>query len=101
MIVKRGDPINWAFANASALVAGAFFPVDLLPAWLERIAQLLPMTYSYHGMRMTLLGGAGLSAVRIDLAVLAGFSVVGLPLAGWMCAIAVAKAKKDGSLGSF
>ncbi len=101
MIVKRGDPINWAFANASALVAGAFFPVDLLPAWLERIARLLPMTYSYHGLRMTLLGGASVSAVWVDLAVLACFSVVGLPLAAWMCTIAVAKAKKDGSLGSF
>lgn len=101
MVIKRGDPINLAFTAASSLIAGAYFPTDLLPAWLAWISKILPMTYAYDGLRMTLLSGAGISEVSHDLVVLAGFSLVGLPLAIWVAHFAIARAKRDGSLGVF
>jgi ABC-2 type transport system permease protein len=101
IVLKRGDPINWFFAQFSTFVAGAYFPVDLFPAWIQRIADFLPMTYAYRGMRMTLLTGAGIREVGVDILVLAVFVIVGLPLAAIACNGAVTRAKRDGSLGSF
>ena len=101
MIVKRGDPINWAFAHASGLLAGAYFPIALLPSWLEVISRALPMTYAYHALRMTLLTGAGLGEIWTDVLVLLCFTLVGLPIAIGVCQVAVVIAKREGTLGTF
>jgi len=101
MVLKRGDPINAALSVASTLIAGAFFPIDLLPSWLAGVAKVLPMTYAYEAMRKTLLLGAGVSDVRFELMILGGFSVLGLPLAIGIANMAIAKSKRDGTLGIF
>ena len=101
MVIKRGDPLNLVFTAASSLIAGAYFPTDLLPAWLAWVAKILPMTYAYDGLRMTLLTGAGISEVSHVLVVLSGFTLIGLPLAIWVAHSAIAKSKRDGSLGVF
>lgn len=101
MVIKRGDPINLAFSAASTLIAGAYFPTDLLPSWLSWAAAILPMTYAYDGLRMTLLTGAGVGEVSHDLFVLIGFSAIGLPLAVKVAQSAIARSKRDGSLGVF
>ncbi|HET9653257.1 MAG TPA: ABC transporter permease, partial [Usitatibacter sp.] len=101
MVYKRGDVINMAFNMASSLIAGAYFPVELLPSWVAPIARVLPMTYSYEGLRRSLLAGEGVPGVWPQLAVLLGFSAVGLPLAFAVANAAVARAKRDGTLGVF
>lgn len=101
MVIKRGDPINLAFTAASSLIAGAYFPTDLLPTWLAWVAKILPMTYAYDGLRMTLLQGAGITGVVDDLVFLVVFSVIGLPIAIGIAHYAIAKSKRDGSLGIF
>jgi len=101
MIIKRGDVLNLAFAAASSIVAGAYFPIEVLPPWLGAFAKILPMTYAYDGLRSTLLSGANISGVTRELLVLGGFSLVGLPLAIGVANFAIGRAKRDGSLGVF
>jgi ABC-2 type transport system permease protein len=101
VIVKRGDPLNWAFTQLSALVGGAYFPVEVLPGWMRRIAALVPVTYSYEALRKTLLQGASLTEVGGDLLVLALFLVLGSAVAFLCVELAVRKAKRDGTLGGF
>lgn len=101
MVFKRGDVINMAFNMASSLIAGAYFPVELLPSWVAPVARVLPMTYSYEGLRRSLLAGEGIAGVWPQLAVLLGFSAVGLPLAFAVANAAVGRAKRDGTLGVF
>jgi ABC-2 type transport system permease protein len=101
MVIKKGDPINLAFTAASSLIAGAYFPTDLLPSWLAWIAKILPMTYAYDGLRLSLLTGAGMAGIADDLLFLVSFSVTGLPIAVVIAHYAIAKSKRDGSLGIF
>lgn len=101
MVLKRGDVINVAFAGASSLIAGAYFPIELLPPWLVSIAKILPMTYAYDGLRSALLSGAQIREVWLELLVLGGFSIIGLPLAIAVAHSAISKAKRDGTLGVF
>jgi ABC-2 type transport system permease protein len=101
LVLKRADIISLSFSAATALVGGAFFPIELFPGWLRAISSALPMTYAYEGLRLALLGGASLHEIRSQLTLLAVFSVVGLPLAFAVAASAIAKSKRDGSLGVF
>jgi len=58
------------------LLAGTFFPIDQLPVWLQRIANILPLTYLNDAMRKVAFEGAGLDAIRTDMLWLVGWAVV-------------------------
>jgi ABC-2 type transport system permease protein len=55
-------------------LGGVFVPVDSLPAWLQVIARLLPLTYSVEALRAALTGGSWATAA-LDLVVLTVFSL--------------------------
>lgn len=101
LVLKRGDVLNTAFSAATAMIGGAFFPVELLPPWLALVAKVLPMTYAYDGLRLGLLAGATPAQLMPQLAMLAAFAAVGLPVAFAACAAAISRAKREGSLGVF
>jgi len=42
LVTKQGDPVSWIVAAVTGLLGGVYFPVDLLPQWLSRIAFSLP-----------------------------------------------------------
>lgn len=101
MVLKRGDPVLWLVGQASAVVGGAYFPIEVLPEWLQALSWALPMTYAYDAMRATLLTNASIFDVGGQLTLLLGFSAIGLPIAIWTCQRAIDRARLDGSLGSF
>jgi len=98
MVFKRGDPLTWLFGSASMLFGGVYYPITILPAWLEKLAYLLPITYSLEGMRLALLKGYPLGALLPNLLALAIFSLVLLPLSIMAFQYAVKQAKRQGSL---
>jgi ABC-2 type transport system permease protein len=61
-------------------LSGVFVPVDALPAGLQIVARLLPLTYSVEVIRLALTSGPFSSGLA-DLAVLAGFTSVLFALA--------------------
>src|SRR5919201_723309 len=79
LVFKRGDPLLWLFASGSWLLGGVLYPTDLLPPLLRHVGALLPITHAVNGMRAALLSGASSAAYR-ELAPLALFAVVGVPL---------------------
>lgn len=101
LVLKRGDVLNTAFSAATAMIGGAFFPVELLPPWLEVVARVLPMTYAYDGLRLALLAGTPVTQLGTQLATLLGFAAIGLPLAFLAAGLAISRAKREGSLGVF
>jgi ABC-2 type transport system permease protein len=56
-------------------LGGVFVPLASMPAWLQGIARLLPLTYSVEALRGALSGGSWATAA-LDLGALAIFSVV-------------------------
>lgn len=59
-----------------ALLSGAFWAVEELPAWLRPSAWLVPMTYANRAMRDVMIKGQGLGSIWGDLMILAGFAAV-------------------------
>ncbi len=98
MILKRGDPITWLFNSLFSLLGGVYYPITILPGWLQFLAHFLPVTYSLRAMRLALLQGYPLSALAPDLLALVIFSISLLPLSLLAFRYAVHRARVDGSL---
>jgi ABC-2 type transport system permease protein len=101
MVFKRGNPVNFLFSSLSALLGGVYYPVDVLPDWLQILARFFPLTYSLEAMRRALLTGESLVDLWREVAVLAAFSILLLPLSLLAFRYAVRQAKRDGSLTQF
>ena len=101
MVLKRGDPIAWLFNVLSSLLGGVYYPIAVLPGWLQCLSRLLPITYSLRAMRLALLQGYSLSALAPDILALALFGLILLPLSLLAFRYAVYRARVDGSLTQF
>jgi ABC-2 type transport system permease protein len=98
LIVKKGDPVSWLLGGASSLLAGVYYPISVLPDWLEPLSHILPLTYALDAMRLAMLKGYSLYELRFDILVLLGFTVVLTPLAFLVFRRALKRAKMEGSL---
>lgn len=101
MAFKQGNPLDAVLGTASSLLGGVYYPITVLPFWLQPFSQLLPITYSLRAMRLAVLQGYSMRALAPDLLALALFSAVLLPLSMVAFRLAVRKAKLDGSLTQF
>jgi ABC-2 type transport system permease protein len=63
-------------------VCGLLFPVDQMPVLLQWLARFLPLTYAVEGIRALMLEGKSLLGIGRDIAVLAGYAVGLMVLAG-------------------
>ncbi len=101
LIFKRGDPITAILSSVSGLLGGVYFPLQILPDWVQIISRFIPFTYALEGLRQTVLNGQGVSRIGHQLLILAAFAVVLLPLSLAVFAWAVRQAKRLGTLSQF
>lgn len=101
LVFKRGDPISYAFQGFSYLLSGVYFPVELLPPWLQRVAQAFPLTHALRGLRQSLLQGRDIANVKGELAVLLLLTILIMPLGLLVFRRALYQAKKKGTLAHF
>ena len=98
LMVKKGDPVAWLLGGASSLLAGVYYPISVLPGWLEPLSHILPLTYALDAMRLAVLQGYSLYELRFDILILLGFTVILTPLAFLIFRRALKRAKMEGSL---
>jgi ABC-2 type transport system permease protein len=101
LVLKRGNPVNWFFTSLSRLLGGVYFPVAVLPGWLQKTAKVIPLTYSLEGMRMALLSGKGIGSLRTEFLALVVFTVVSLVVGIAAARFAIGRARRDGTLGQY
>ncbi len=101
LVTKRGDPVTFLLASLSTLLGGVYYPVAVLPAWLQALAALRPLTHALRALRLALLEGAGLAEVAPNLAMLALFALVVLPGGVWAFRWALRRARSDGTLTQY
>ncbi len=101
MVFKQGDPIGWIIGTGSSLLGGLYYPISILPHWVQKISYLFPVTYSLEGMRLALLKGHPLNQLTSIILILTAFSVVLLPVSLFVFNYAVRRAKIDGSLNHY
>ena len=101
VVLKKGDPIGWILTSASMILGGAYFPIEVMPAWLRVVSGFIPATYALDALRLTMLQGHGLQDVSTQVTVLGGMVLVLLPFSLKLFDVALNKAKKDGTLAQY
>ncbi len=101
MVLKRGDPVTWLVNALASLLGGVFYPIDVLPAWLQWISSFVPVTYALRAMRRALLVGASTRALLPDMLALVAFGAVLVPVSLLAFRLAVHRARLDGSLAHY
>jgi ABC-2 type transport system permease protein len=99
--LKRGDPFTWILGGVGSMVGGAYFPVQVLPSWLQKISFLIPITYSLDALRLTMLRGYSVRMVARPLLILGLMATVLLPISLTVFAAMVRKGRKEGTLTQY
>jgi ABC-2 type transport system permease protein len=98
VVFKRMTGLVGMLFALLGLLAGVYFPIEVLPAPLERVANALPLTWGLDVLRASLLGG------EVDAGQLGGLFVSGallLPVALLGFSAAVRRARQTGTLGQY
>ncbi len=98
LVFKHTDPLVGILTSASVLLGGVFYPINVLPPHLQAIAKLLPVTHALQGLRLSLLRGAGLGALRGEILALVAFFAVVTPVALLAFRWALDEARRSGTL---
>jgi ABC-2 type transport system permease protein len=61
-------------------LSGIFFPIVLMPDWLQSVAKVLPLTYFADALRQTMVGGSPFVPLALCFAVLLGWLVACLAI---------------------
>jgi ABC-2 type transport system permease protein len=101
IILKRGDPVNWLVIQLAHIFGGILFPVQLLPGWAQTIAWLFPIRSALETMRSAMLIGAPVAAMKQDLCILAGFTIVLGALSVITCTLFVNASRRSGAFALF
>jgi ABC-2 type transport system permease protein len=83
------------------LGSGAYFPLTLLPDWLEPIASFNPIAIAISGMRAAVIGGGGWSTLTLDQLMLLPVSLACLGAGVVAFRIAVAREQRRGTLAMY
>jgi ABC-2 type transport system permease protein len=96
--LKKGDPLAWVLGGMGTMLGGAYFPIDVLPHWLQKISFVIPITYSLEALRLTMLQGYSLKMVAHPLLVLAIMAAILLPASLAIFAAMVRRGRVEGTL---
>jgi ABC-2 type transport system permease protein len=98
MIFKQGNPIRYIFGTSSYFLSGIIFPVEVLPAVFQDIAQILPITHTVKALRELLLTDSGYQTIMPYILYLGLFILILSPFSIFFFRYAVKQAKRQGSL---
>jgi ABC-2 type transport system permease protein len=90
------EALIWGTPFLLQPISAAFYPVSVLPRWLQAIARLLPSTHVFEGMRATLETGRPELAPLVPALVL---NVVYLALGGAFFGWMMRRVREKGYLG--
>jgi ABC-2 type transport system permease protein len=102
MVVRFKQAPGAAYLLAAiSLVAGFYFPVALLPAWIRWTSDVQPFTPAVELLRHLLVGQPLQGSAWADVARLVGFTAVLLPLGMAGLTVAIERSRRLGTLTEY
>jgi ABC-2 type transport system permease protein len=95
---EKGTQLGFVAQGVLLVVSGVYYPVSVLPGWMQAIAKISPATYALRGCRAAILDGAGITALWADIWPLLVIGVVSVPLGLWVFHTGEQYAKRHGKL---
>ena len=95
---EKGTQLGFVAQGTLLVVSGVYYPVSVLPEWMQWIAKVSPATYALDGIRAAILDGATLTDLWGDIWPLLLIGVVSIPLGLWVFHRGETYAKRHGKL---
>jgi ABC-2 type transport system permease protein len=93
---EKGAQLGFVAQGMMLAVSGVYYPVSVMPGWMQAIAKVSPATYALRGDRASIVNGAGLA--WSDVWPLLIIAVVAIPLGLAIFKRGERYAKKHGKL---
>jgi ABC-2 type transport system permease protein len=101
MTFKRGAAGVGLGVSLLVLVSGAYFPLELLPGWVEQVAQLNPLAIAIGSVRDALLGDAGWHSLSAEVLLIVPMAVASLAVGIIAFRLAVQREHSRGTIGLY
>ena len=95
---EKGTQLGFVAQGILLVVSGVYYPVTVLPEWMQWLAVVSPATYALEGTRDALLDGEGLAALGDELWPLLVIGAVAIPLGLAVFRLGERHAKRHGKL---
>jgi ABC-2 type transport system permease protein len=77
---EKGTQLGFIAQGLLLVVSGVYYPVSVLPGWMQWISVISPATYTLDGCRAAILNGAGPGAVWGDIWPLLIIGAIAVPV---------------------
>jgi ABC-2 type transport system permease protein len=101
MVMKQALAGTAFVLAAISLIGGVYFPVALLPGWIEWTSAVQPFTAAIDLLRHLLVGYSLSAPAWLEVAKLAGFTVLLLPLSTWALGGALRHSRRRGTVTEY
>jgi len=98
LYVERGAQMTFVIQSGLLLVSGVYYPINILPGWMQVLSHLSPATYVLDGVRAGLTNGVGVADLGHDIWPLVILGTLLIPFALWAFGRAEHYAKRTGKL---
>jgi ABC-2 type transport system permease protein len=95
---EKGQQVTMIFGSTLLLISGVYYPVDVLPGWMQALAKISPVTYALDGVRAALLDGAPVTSLWSSIWPLLIMGAICVPLGLWVFRVGERYAKRTGRL---
>lgn len=100
LYTERGSQMSFIVKAVILLVSGVYYPIEVLPGWMQPLARVSPATYVLNGLRDALQHNRAIWSPEIWNSTwpLIICGVISIPLGLWVFGIAERYAKRKGRL---
>src|SRR5919206_3910122 len=77
---EKGAQLGFIAQGLLLVVSGVYYPVEVMPGWMQWLSTVSPATYALEGIRAAVLDGAGVAEVWGDLWPLLVLGGVSIPI---------------------
>jgi ABC-2 type transport system permease protein len=98
LYVERGAQMTSVVQSTLLLISGVYYPIGVLPGWMQVLSHLSPATYVLDGVRAGLTDGVAVIDLGRDIWPLIGLGIVLIPLGLWAFGRAELHARRTGKL---
>jgi ABC-2 type transport system permease protein len=77
---EKGTQLGFVAQGMLLVVSGVYYPVSVLPEWMQWLSTISPATYALDGIRDAILNGDGVTAMWDEIWPLLVIGVVSIPL---------------------
>jgi len=95
---EKGMQMGFIAQGVLLVISGVYYPVSVLPQWMQWLSTISPATYALRGIRHAILNGAGVTTLWGDIWPLIVIGAVAVPLGLYIFGVGERHAKRHGKL---